>query len=98
MRNERFFKNEDNASIGRSGNSDVDITIDIDTTGIAYAMLCSLYATDRLNRTQFKKAVDEFDSLMRKKGKLNHHNSYGLSTPKLYSVPKENNNQSEQWV
>jgi hypothetical protein len=90
--NERFSKHEDNATIGRSGNSDVDVTIDIDTTAIAYAMLCSLFATDRLNSQEFDKAVKKFDSLMKKKGKPNpssYHNN-GASTPKLFSVPPPN--------
>ncbi|WP_010530269.1 hypothetical protein [Lentibacillus jeotgali] len=46
-----------------SGNSDVDVSILIDTTPMAYAMLCSLMATNQLTRQEFEKAVRKLDDL-----------------------------------
>lgn len=46
-----------------SGNSDVDISILIDTTPMAYAMLCSLLATQQLTKHEFDKAVQNLEDL-----------------------------------
>ncbi|WP_187695471.1 hypothetical protein [Oceanobacillus piezotolerans] len=42
---EVFEKASNQSFIRESGNSDVDIRIELDTTPIAYAMLCSMLAT-----------------------------------------------------
>lgn len=46
-------------SIGHSGNSDVDVKIDVnvDTTAIGFAILCSLYATGQMNNDEFQNAT-----------------------------------------
>lgn len=53
------------ASIGHSGNSDVDVhvNIDVDTRPIAYAVLCSLYATKQMSQVEFELAVKKMEEL-----------------------------------
>lgn len=53
------------ASIGHSGNSDVDVhvNIDVDTRPIAYAVLCSLLATKQLSQSEFEIAVKKMEEL-----------------------------------
>ena len=59
-------ENQLNTLIGHSGNSDVDLTvnIDIDTKGIAYGMLCSLYAKGELTKLELYKAIHRLDKLI----------------------------------
>jgi len=59
------IKNESINSIGQSGNSDVDIQIDVhvDTTAIAFAILCSLLATKQMNNVEFDEAVEKLQNL-----------------------------------
>lgn len=49
--------------IHQSGNSDVDVTVKIDTTPIAFAMLCSLLATKQLSNREFESAVRKLEEL-----------------------------------
>lgn len=71
-RNVYQFRNKGNsnldsnqASIGHSGNSDVDVhvNIDVDTRPIAYALLCSLLATKQLTQSEFETAVMKMEEL-----------------------------------
>lgn len=57
--------NENNARIGHSGNSDVDIqlNVQVDTRPIAYAILCSLLATKQMTNEEFATAVQKMDEL-----------------------------------
>lgn len=65
---QRPIENNLNSHIGHSGNSDVDLTvnIDIDTKAIAYGVICSLYAKGELNDSQLEKAIQKLDSLIEK--------------------------------
>ncbi|MFC3040537.1 hypothetical protein ACFOGI_09795 [Virgibacillus xinjiangensis] len=54
------------ATVSNSGNSDVDIDINIDTTPMAYAMLCSMRATDQLSEHEFRKAVRKLENFSRR--------------------------------
>jgi hypothetical protein len=55
------------AAINHSGNSDVDISIQLDTTPIAFAMLCSLLATKQLSNEEFELAVRKLEDLTKNK-------------------------------
>ncbi len=55
------FKTDTRSTIGNSGNSDVDVTVNIDTTPIAYAMLCTLLATSQISSTEFNAAVRKLE-------------------------------------
>jgi hypothetical protein len=94
MLEETISQNTNKAAIGESGNSNVDVNIDIniDTTAIAYAMLCSLYATEQLNEKQLDKAIDRFESLIKRREKNLHNKkekvTKGESRPMLFGVPK----------
>ncbi|MGM7719617.1 hypothetical protein [Metabacillus sp. Hm71] len=87
---EQKFKNlkhnDNKSSIDASGNSNVDISIDIDTKAIAYAILCSLYATDKLNESQFQKALEKFETVMKKEDEKK--NGYNQSNVIEYQRPK----------
>lgn len=65
---QRPIENKLNSLIGHSGNSDVDLTvnIDIDTKAIAYGVMCSLYAKGELDDSQLEKAIQKLDSLIEK--------------------------------
>ncbi|MFC0275033.1 hypothetical protein ACFFIX_27450 [Metabacillus herbersteinensis] len=53
--------------VGHSGNANVDVEVHIETTAIAYAMLCSMYATGSLDEREFRESVQKLDSLMAKR-------------------------------
>jgi hypothetical protein len=63
---ERQIENKLNTLVGHSGNSDVDlvVNIDIDTKAIAYGMLCSLYAKGELTELELEKAIQKLDRLI----------------------------------
>lgn len=81
------IRNETINSIGQSGNSDVDIQIDVhvDTTAIAFAILCSLLATKQMNNVEFEEAVERLQNLNLRDNyryKLNEPND--LSNVKIF--------------
>lgn len=86
-------ENKLNTLIGNSGNSDVDliVNIDINTKAIAYGIICSLYAKGDLNDIQLEKAIKKLDSLIErdKKRQLNQ-DSVIESKPKLFDFPQQN--------
>ncbi|MBP1969042.1 chorismate synthase [Virgibacillus natechei] len=57
------FKNDNLSTVSYSGNSDVDVTVD--TTPIAYAMLCTLLASKQFSNNEFKAAVRKLEDLSR---------------------------------
>jgi hypothetical protein len=73
--------NEGLNSIDRSGNFDVDVQVDVhvDTTAIAFALLCSLLATKQMNNEEFEEAVRRLESLTHQ-GK-NNDPLFGLNDP-----------------
>lgn len=88
---QKFIENEAKTLLKNSGNSDVDLTVnlDIDTKAIAYGMMCSLYAKGELNDAQLDKAVRKLDSLIerdKRRRKNNKHNT-GASTPRVFNFP-----------
>lgn len=62
------------STVRESGNSDVDVNILVDTTPIAYAMLCSLLATKQLTKSEFEKAVQKLDDLTEKNNTRSNEN------------------------
>ncbi|MED4400827.1 hypothetical protein [Metabacillus fastidiosus] len=77
--------------INRSGNSDVDVNIDIqlDTMPIALALLCLSFANKQLTRKQFEAAVEELVEVTDryKKGQKKRK---GESKVKLFNEDKTN--------
>ncbi|SDH86076.1 hypothetical protein SAMN05192534_11336 [Alteribacillus persepolensis] len=53
--------------VDKSGNSDVDVTVNIDTSALAYAYACMMYAEGKLNKRQFDHMVREMDQLYDRK-------------------------------
>jgi ribosome-associated translation inhibitor RaiA len=87
---QNFVENEAKTLMKNSGNSDVDLTVnlDIDTKAIAYGMMCSLYAKGELNDAQLDKAVRKLDSLLeRDKRRKNNKHYTGASTPRVFHFP-----------
>ncbi|WP_338749218.1 hypothetical protein [Bacillus sp. FJAT-52991] len=81
-RREIFDQEREIAKVGHSGNSDVDIHIDVevDTKPVAYAMLCSLLATKQLTTEEFEEALERLQNLIDKDKntrveKKNNHSS-----------------------
>lgn len=63
------IENENKNSIDHSGNSDVDVKVDVhvDTTAIGFALLCSLLATKQMNNEEFEEAVRRLENLTNQK-------------------------------
>lgn len=63
------IKNESKNTIGQSGNSDVDLQVDIhvDTTAIGFAILCSLLATKQMNNEEFEQALKKLEDITKKR-------------------------------
>lgn len=80
------IRNAHSTEIGQSGNSDVDLKIDVhvDTIAIGYAILCSLLATKQMDNDEFKMAVRKLEELTRK-------TYYGRDTNNLSNVRLFNN-------
>lgn len=74
------------AQIGESGNSDVDVyvNVEVNTNPIAYAMLCSLLATRQITRPEFDEAIKHLDRLMKETNNSNN------STGRLQGPPPRN--------
>jgi ribosome-associated translation inhibitor RaiA len=88
------IENKLSTVVGHSGNSDVDleVNIDIDTKAIAYGMLCSLYAKGDLSDVELEKAIQKLDSLIeRDKRKRKSNNNINIENkPKLFDFPPKN--------
>lgn len=59
------IKSENINTIGQSGNSDVDVKVDVfvDTTPIAFAILTSLLATNQMTVEEFNEAIRRLENL-----------------------------------
>ncbi len=59
------IKNENINTIGQSGNSDVDVQVEVivDTTAIAFAILTSLLATKQMTNEEFNIALRRLENL-----------------------------------
>lgn len=82
--------------VGHSGNSDVDLVVNIDiaTNAIAYAMLCSLYAKGEINDLELEKAIKKLDSLIerdKRNRKSNTDTTIIENKPKLFDFPGRRN-------
>ncbi|SES62240.1 hypothetical protein SAMN05216389_10197 [Oceanobacillus limi] len=62
---------ENTSLIRQSGNSDVDVQVKVDTTPIAFAMLCSLLASKQLSQSEFDSAVRKLKRLSTNSGSKN---------------------------
>ncbi|MDY7044314.1 hypothetical protein RVS70_08865 [Virgibacillus sp. M23] len=70
------FNNESLSTIGYSGNSDVDVEVIVDTTPIAYAMLCTLLTTKQISDNEFSAAVRKLEDLTHRN---KHHSTRELN-------------------
>jgi len=79
--------------VKNSGNSDVDlnVNIEIDTKAIAYGMLCSLYAKGELTEQQLDKAIQKLHTLIDKDKKSRTDTTVTGSRPKLFEFPTQTN-------
>ena len=57
------FRNNASSTIGHSGNSDVDVDVTVDTTPIAYAMLCTLLSSKQISSNEFNNYVRKLENL-----------------------------------
>ncbi|MEW9677789.1 hypothetical protein ABRT01_16755 [Lentibacillus sp. L22] len=78
------FKNDTLSTIGYSGNSDVDVEVTVDTTPIAYAMLCTLLASKQISNSEFKAAVKKLESFSRSGKRPSIRELNDLSQVKLF--------------
>jgi len=61
-------KAESNSLVNKSGNSDVDVTVNVETTALAYALACYYYADGRLDHKQYETMLKEMDRQFEKRG------------------------------
>ncbi|MFS0671583.1 hypothetical protein [Ornithinibacillus sp. 179-J 7C1 HS] len=61
---EKRIQNKLKTLIDKSGNSDVDLVVNIETKAIAYSILCSIYARGDINEVELERAVDKLDALI----------------------------------
>ncbi|MFC7394440.1 hypothetical protein [Scopulibacillus cellulosilyticus] len=81
-------KSDNQAIVSRSGNSDVDVTVIVDTTAIAYAMACMMHANGTLNNNQFNHMLKNLDKLIKgKKNRLSKDDSFKSNTEKPWIRP-----------
>lgn len=78
------FRNDVRSTIDYSGNSDVDIEVNVDTTPIAYAMLVTLLATKQISDYEFKKSVRRLEDLTKQGISPTIRDMNDLSKVKLY--------------
>lgn len=52
------------SQVNHSGNSDVDVKVIVDTTPIAYAMLCTLLCTKQITNNEFRRSVKQLEDLI----------------------------------
>ncbi|UOQ92115.1 hypothetical protein MUO14_16670 [Halobacillus shinanisalinarum] len=64
-----------------SGNSDVDVSVLVDTTPMAYAMLCSLLASNQMTEKEFKSAVRKLEDFT----KSNCKSKNDISNARLFN-------------
>ncbi|MCM3226439.1 hypothetical protein [Terribacillus saccharophilus] len=76
-------RNDNNSQVAHSGNSDVDVIVEVNTMPIAYAMLCSLYATNQLSLTEFEDAIKNLKSLVEEDRLTNDNDP---NTAKIYHI------------
>ncbi|MFA1818923.1 hypothetical protein ACDX78_01765 [Virgibacillus oceani] len=85
FRNMLSSEMEANKSLVReSGNSDVDVSVKVDTTPIAFAMLCSLLATKQISNEEFESAVRKLEELTNHKTHQSIIEDNDVTKAKLY--------------
>ena len=88
--NVRIFSENIN-TIGKSGNSDVDVQVDVfvDTTPIAFAILTSLFATKQMTVEEFDEAVRRLENLTKgRDSNVTTLTPNNISDVKLYTRKK----------
>lgn len=78
------------SSIGKSGNSDVDVNVNVivDTTSIAFAYLCSMLATKKMTNDEFETAVQKLEEMTHRHSKR-LENQNDLSNVKVFNQYKQ---------
>lgn len=75
---EKRLENRLNTLIDKSGNSDVDLVINIETKAIAYSILCSIYAKGEINEMELERAVKKLDSLIERDQRKQRERDHAL--------------------
>lgn len=58
--------NRNMSTVRESGNSDVTLTVNLDTRPLAYAIACFLRATGKLDDTEFRQMIELLTNLIDK--------------------------------
>lgn len=78
------YKNDIQSKISHSGNSNVDVQVTVETTSIAYAMLCSLLATKQISNNEFHNAIRKLNDLTHKNKRPSFEELNDISQVKLF--------------
>ena len=86
---ERFSSREDTRnqlSIGDSGNSNVDVNVivEVDTMPIAFAMLCSMWASKQMSDADFELAVRKLEKLTGKQVNRSFFSENDINNAKIF--------------
>lgn len=79
-------RNDNQSQVAHSGNSDVDVKVEVDTMPIAYAMLCSLLATKQVSEHEFNNAVQNLKNLVYDDLELKGNHDNDPETAKIYQI------------
>ncbi|WP_084544083.1 hypothetical protein [Paenisporosarcina indica] len=84
------------SSIGKSGNSDVDVNVNVivDTTSIAFAYLCSMLATKKMTNDEFDIAVRKLEEMTQRHSRNNDVSNVRLFN-RIKEEKKQNNNRQQ---
>lgn len=87
---ERRIENRLKTLIDKSGNSDVDLVVNIETKAIAYSILCSSYARGDITEEELDRAIQKLDSLLEKDRHRQRENN------QIVEINSRNRNNSRQ--
>lgn len=76
-------RNDNRSHVAHSGNSDVDVIVEVNTMPIAYAMLCSLRATNQLSQHEFEDAIKKLKNLVDEDRRYTENDP---ETAKIYQI------------
>jgi hypothetical protein len=96
--NREKIENFSKTVVGHSGNSDVDLTvnIDIDTKSIAFGMLCSLFAKGELSDVELEKGLRKLEELIDRDKRRKKHHSNSNHKPKLFEFPEHDEKRDDR--
>ncbi|HDX9578992.1 TPA: hypothetical protein ROX88_002553 [Bacillus pseudomycoides] len=86
------------SEISNSGNSNVNVNVIVDTSSLAYAMMCYWHASGMMTDEQFAHMVANFNSLLNKEDAILPHILSNKEHPPHPVRPKNNINTLKTFI